>query len=128
MLLCCPIAVSAQTIAVKVGAWEMTTKGTGFPRPIVEKECLTKADIEQVAKGKDDDDEECKFVKAPVMTASKWSAEKKCPDGRTVKMEFVAESPEKIVGTVVSNAPKGGQDMRIDVAGRWLGASCAGIK
>ena len=127
MLVCCPVLASAQTIAVRVGAWEMTHKGSMFPRPLVEKECITKADLEQLTKGPDDEEEKCKFVMPPTITANKWSADKQCPDGRTVRAEFVAESTERIVGWVVSSAPKG-PSVRLDVTGRWLGASCAGIK
>lgn len=127
MLLCCPLLASAQTIAVKTGAWEMTYKGAAFPRPVVEKDCVTKADLEQLARAPDDEDGDCKFVRPPTITANKWSGEKRCPDGRTVRAEFVAESPERIAGTVTSPAPKGGQVERMEISGRWLGASCAGI-
>lgn len=124
-----PLAATGQTLAVKTGAWETTLKSASLPRPMVDKDCVTKADLAQLANGPDkDEDGSCKLVKAPTIVGNKWSADKKCPDGRTVRAEFVAETPEKVVGTIVSSAPKGGPAIRMDLSSRWLGASCAGIK
>ena len=119
----------AQQLNVKLGAWEMTHKMSNLPRPIVEKECVTKADLQQFALGPDkDDDEACKAVGAPKISAAKWSTDLKCRDGGEVHAEFVAETPERISGTVIRGGGKGGPTVRLDVSGRWLGASCAGIK
>jgi hypothetical protein len=119
----------AQTLAVKTGAWETTTKSASLPRAMVDKECITKADLAELTKGPDkDEDDACKLVKAPTVAGNKWSADKKCSDGRTTHAEFVAETPEKVVGTIVSSAPKGGPAIRVELSARWLGASCSGIK
>jgi hypothetical protein len=125
-----PLAVGAQQLNLKLGAWEMTHKSATLPRPIVEKECLTKADLAQLATGPDKDDEtECKYVKPPVVTGNKWSGDKVCGDGRKVHAEVVAETPERVKGTIVAAGPGGGgQSMVVETNGRWLGASCAGIK
>jgi hypothetical protein len=129
VILAVPLLASAQTLAVKTGAWETTTKSASLPRPMVDKECVTKVDLAEFAKGPDkEDDDECKFLKSPTLAGNKWSADKKCADGRTVHAEFVAETPEKVVGTIVSSAPKGGSAIRVEVSARWIGASCAGIK
>jgi len=124
-----PMAALAQTLAVKTGAWETTSKSAALPRPLMDKECVMKADLAQLTNGPDkDEDGECKLVAVPTIAGNKWTADKKCSDGRTVHAEFVAESSEKVFGTVVSSAPKGGPTIRVDVSSRWLGASCAGIK
>lgn len=121
-----PWVAGAQPLNLKVGAWEMTHKGSVFPKPLVEKTCLTKTDLAQLASGPDkDDDKECKFVKPPSLTANKWAGDKVCSDGRKVHAEVVAESPERVKGTIVSAG--GGKTVSIDTSGRWLGASCAGI-
>ena len=123
-----PLVAAAQTLAIKTGAWETTTKSASLPRPMVDKECVTKADLAQLTKGPDQDDGDCKPTKAPTIVGNKWSADKQCPDGRSVRAEFVAETPEKVVGTIVSSASKGVPAVRIEVISRWLGASCAGIR
>lgn len=130
LILACamPIAAAAQTLAIKTGAWETTTRSASLPRPMVDKECVTKADLAQLTKGPDKDDDDCKLAKPPSIVGNKWSADKKCPDGRSVRAEFVAETPEKVVGTIVSSASKGAPAVRIEVSSRWLGASCAGIQ
>lgn len=123
------LTATAQTLAVKTGVWETTRKSSSLPRPLVDKECVTKADLAQLTNGPDEDeDEACKPASAATLVGNKWSADKKCPDGRTVHAEFIAESPEKVVGTIVSSAPRGGPTIRMSVSSRWLGASCAGIK
>ena len=69
-----PLAAAGQPLDLKTGAWEMTHKSTTLPRPMVEKECLTKADMAQLAGGPDkDDDAECKTVKPPTVSGKTWS-------------------------------------------------------
>lgn len=127
--LCVPWAAVAQTLAVKTGAWETTTKSASLPRAVVERDCVTKADLAQLTSGPDkDDDEDCRLVAPPSVVGNKWTADKKCTDGRKVHAEFVAESSERVVGTIVSSVPKGGPAMRVELSSRWLGASCAGVK
>jgi len=124
-----PVLAHAQTLAVKTGAWETTTKSPMLPRPAVEKDCVTKADLEELAKGGDqDEDESCKLVKPPTVSGKKWAADRKCADGRTVHAEFIAESAERVIGTIVTSAPKGGAPVRIELSSRWISASCAGLK
>jgi len=124
-----PLVAVAQVFPVKTGAWETTTRSASLPRPMVERDCVTKADLAQLTSGPDkDDDEECKLVAPPSLVGNKWAADKKCTDGRKVHAEFVAESSEKVVGTIVSSAPKGGPGIRVELSSKWLGASCAGVK
>ena len=123
------LPATAQTLVVKTGLWESTIKSASLPRPIMDKVCLTKADLAQMMSGPDkDEDEGCKQVRAPAVVGNRWSAENRCPDGRMVRAEFTAETQEKVVGTIVSSAPKGGPSMRMDLSSRWLGANCGGVK
>ncbi len=126
-LLLAPFATGAQGLNLKTGAWEMTFKSSALPRPSVYKDCLTKADLAQLAAGPDkDDDGDCKYAKPPTLTGNRWSGERVCPDGRKVRAEFVAETPERVKGSIMSSGGNG-PPMNAEVAGRWLGASCAGI-
>lgn len=128
LLMLLPALAQAQTLAVKTGAWETTTRSAMLPRPLIAKDCVTKADLQELANGGDrDDDESCKLVKAPTVAGNKWSADRKCADGRTVHAEFVAESAEKVTGTIVSSGGKAGP-FRVELNSRWLGAGCAGLK
>ena len=118
----------AQALPLKTGTWEMTHKSAMMPRPMVEKECVTQADLAQLAgRPGDDDDGACRYVRPPVVAGKTWSADKLCANGLTTHAEFTAESPERVRGTVVST-PKGVQPMTIDIAGRWLAAGCAGVR
>lgn len=118
----------AQGLNLKTGAWEITTRSASIPRPIVEKECIQSSDLSRLASGGDkDDDGDCKPVKPPAVLGNRWSAERRCGDGRQVKAEFVAESPERLVGTVLAVVPKAAAPITVEISGRWLGASCAGI-
>ena len=118
----------AQSLNLKTGAWEITTRSASIPRPIVEKECINNSDLSRFASGGDkDDDGDCKPVRPPAVSGNRWSTERRCSDGRQVKAEFVAESPERLVGTVVASVPKATTPITVELSGRWLGASCAGI-
>ena len=123
-----PMGVMAQSLEVKVGAWEMTHQGSALPRPMVEKECVTKADLAQLAHGPDKDDDGCKLVKPPAISAKTWSADKVCEGDRKVHMAFTAETPERVRGIISVGAPNGGKATNFEVTGRWIGASCSGIK
>lgn len=124
-----PLVAGAQPLSLKLGAWELQHKSTGLPGPMVDKECVTKSDLAQLAAGPDkDDDGDCKYSKPPTVTGNKWTADKVCGDGRKVHAEFVAETPERVKGLIVSTGPKGGgQSVTLETSGRWLGASCAGL-
>ena len=121
------VAAAAQTLSIKPGAWEMTMKSAAMRKPVVEKECITKADIAEIAAEADDDDEgDCKVVAPPIVSGNQWSADKLCKNGRKVHAAFSAESPEQVRGTIVSSDSKG--SVTVEVSAKWLGASCAGIR
>lgn len=116
----------AQQLDVKVGAWEMTTSGGPLPKPVVEKDCMTKADLAQLSAGPDkDEDADCKYDKTPTISGKTWSAEKTCAGGRKMKAEFTAETPERVKGTITIT--QGGKTSTLQVSAKWLGASCKGI-
>jgi hypothetical protein len=126
-LLLAPMATGAQGLNMKTGAWEMSFRTSASSRPSVYKDCVTKADLAQLAAGPDkDDDGDCRYTTPPTLSGNRWSGERVCPDGRKVRSEFVAESPERVKGTIMSSGGKG-PSMNAEIAGRWLGASCAGI-
>jgi Protein of unknown function (DUF3617) len=123
-----PLA-AAQPLDLKVGAWEMTHKSSALPRPMVEKECLTKADLAELARGPDkDDDDSCKLVKPAVVNGKTWSADQVCEGDRRVHAEFTVETPERVRGFIAVSAAKGSKAMNLEVSGRWIGANCSGIK
>ena len=126
-LLALPLVAVAQPLNIKPGAWEITTKSAALSKPVVEKECITKADIaELVAEADENDEDDCKYVKPPFVSGNKWSADKQCKNGRKVRAEFSAESPERVQGTIVSVDAKA--SATVEVSAKWLGASCAGIR
>jgi len=125
-----PLTAGAQALNVKTGAWEITHQSAALPGPMVGRECVTQADLAGFSGGPDkESDESCAFTRPPTTTGNRWVADKACKDGRKVHAEFVAENPEQIRGTVVATVPSaGGGPITVETSGRWLGASCAGIK
>lgn len=121
--------VQAQSLAVKPGVWETTAKSPLLPKPQVTQDCVTQADLGELAAGPDkDEDESCKLVKPATVSGNKWVADRRCADGRRTHAEFVAESAEKVSGVITSTEPKGGESFRIELSSRWLKAGCAGGK
>jgi len=117
----------AQQFDIKTGAWEITTSGGPMPKPLVEKECITKADLAQFSGGPDkDEDDECKYDKPPTLSGKRWSADKSCPGGRKVRAEFTAETPERIKGSITILPGKNQPATTIQIGGRWLTGSCKG--
>ncbi len=124
-----PLAAAGQALNVKTGAWEMTHKSAALPRPIVNNECVTRSDLAEFSGGPDKDDgDACAYTRPPQSTGNRWTAEKACKDGRKVRAEFVAESPERIHGTVVATVPSSTAPITVETTGRWLGASCTGLQ
>lgn len=120
-----PIVATAQTLNVKTGAWEMSLKGSMMPKPMVYQECVTKADLVDMVKGPDKDDD-CKAKSSFSQSGQRYVGDMVCADGGAMHVEVTAESPERIRATFVRSGKGGGG--ALDMTGRWLGASCAGIK
>ena len=113
-----PPAQRAKMEAVLREAWK--------PRTRVHKTCLTKADLQEMAKGPDSDDE-CKYNKLR-KSANGWEADMKCSDGRTGHAVFEATSAERYSGHIVQQLPagKGRGTLNVDISARWASASCKG--
>jgi len=101
----------------------------GKPSTHVTKSCVTKADLDQDRVLKSDDEEHCK-KKIISKSASKIVYEQTCPapdaSKSTVKVE--TSTPESIAATMDMVQGGGDGKIHVDIKGRWLGASCAGIK
>lgn len=101
----------------------------GKPSTHVTKSCVTKADLDQDRVLKSDDEEHCK-KKIISKSASKIVYEQTCPapdaSKSTVKVE--TSTPESIAASMDMVQGGGGGKIHVDIKGRWLGSSCAGIK
>jgi hypothetical protein len=141
----------AQSLNAKPGAWEMTVKtnlnGSLIPpdalakmpperramiekmmaegRSSVTKSCVKKEDLDSGRFGRQQR-EGC-TVDVVTKTATKLVANTSCASPKaTGTMTFEAKDPEHVVG-VIEQSREGGGQIRIDIAGRWLSASCDGI-
>jgi hypothetical protein len=153
-----PTLACATTFNAKPGAWESTTTSvmsgsllpaaelaklpaaqrakleammaaqSGHARTMVHKSCITQADLDQNRLLKSDGEEHCK---TRVVTSSpiKLVLDRECPPphANTAHVVIEARSPENYVGHIDVSIADGGQ-MHLDIQGRWLGASCAGLK
>jgi len=153
------LAALADSLNVKVGAWESTTTTTitGMPVPaaalanmtptqraglekamqaralkpvtIVTKSCFTQKDLDEDQMLTSAKEHQC-IKKILSKSANKIVFEQTCPapnaSASSVTME--ATSPESMVMNI--DAVQGGASGKVHVTttGRWLGASCAGIK
>ncbi len=148
----------ADSFEVKTGAWELTytsmTSGimlppemleqmpperrakleaamkarAGQPRTHVNKSCVTQKDLDQnhFIKPEGEAETEC-VVKVLSKSATKLVMERTCPAAEaTYKISIDVKTPENVVGTVDGSVGQG--KMHSDLKGRWLGASCDGIK
>ena len=142
----------AQSLNAKPGAWETTVKssmnGAVIPpealarmpperRAMVEKmaaegrsstakTCVKKEDLDA---GRFDRQqrEGCK-VDVVSRSSTKVVANTTCTSPKTTgTMSFEAKDPEHVVG-VIDQQREGGGNIHIDIASRWLGASCDGIE
>ena len=157
LALATPVLALAASFNARPGAWEMTTSTamTGMPIPAealakmpaeqrarieagmqaragritsrVRKSCVTQADLDQNRILKSNNETGCtrKIVSS---SASKVVVEHDCPapHASTSRMTFEAPTPESLVATIdVMQGPSG--HVHVDIKGRWLAASCAGI-
>ena len=105
---------------------------SGKPRTFSTKECITKEDLDQNRMIKDNEDEEdgvqCTTTVA-LKSAGKLIMDRTCPAPRSSKshITFEAPTPETITGIIDITRPGSGK-VHVDIKGRWLSASCAGVK
>lgn len=97
------------------------------PRSTTVKSCVTQKDLDEDRVLKSDGDSKC-TRKLISKSATSVVMEQTCPapQAHTSHMNFQASSPTAMVGTIDVTRPDGFK-MHIDMKGRWLGASCAGI-
>jgi Protein of unknown function (DUF3617) len=157
-LLLAPALLHAASLNSKPGAWEITTMtkmpGMAIPadamanlpeaqRARIEaamgsrmgkshsttiKSCVTQKDLDEDRIVKSDEDRKC-TRKIISKTATSMVMEQSCPapQAHTSRMSVQASSPTAMAATIDITRPDGFK-MHIDMKGRWLGASCAGIK
>ena len=154
-----PLYGFADSFNVKTGAWEMTTTTvstgnlmppemlarmspeqrarmeqamqahSGKPTTRVDKDCVTKEDLDQDRLFKSDNDSAC-TRKIVQKSATRVVLEQTCgaPRASTATVTIETQTPESVT-TAVDIAMAGGSGkMHMQGHGRWLGASCAGIK
>jgi len=102
---------------------------SGKPSTHVTKSCVTKADLDQDRVLKPDDEQNCKR-KIISKSASKIVYEEICTGENAYKSTVKLESrtPESISANFDMVRDGGGGKIHVDIKGKWLGSSCAGIK
>lgn len=100
----------------------------GRPGTHVTKSCVTKKDLDQDRVIKSDDEGKCR-KKIVSKSASKIVFEQTCaaPHASTSTVMIEARTPESIVASMDMVQGSAGGKVHVDIRGRWLGASCAGI-
>jgi hypothetical protein len=153
-----PLHALAASFDAKPGAWEITTTTlmqgmlipaealanmppqqrakiekamqarSGKPGTHVRKSCVTQQELDQDSMIGTDDEGNCK-KKVVSRSATRLVLEKTCPapQAYTAKWTIVARTPERLAATA-DLVQAGGGKIHIDITGRWLGTSCAGIK
>ncbi|MCS6295404.1 MAG: DUF3617 domain-containing protein [Nitrospira sp.] len=93
------------------------------------KSCITKEDLDQnrIIKEEAEDEPGC-TTKVLSKSSSKMVLERACPSPRayTSRMAMEAKTPETLVASIDMDRAGSGKT-HIDIKGRWLGTSCAGI-
>lgn len=101
----------------------------GKPSTHVTKSCVTKTDLDQDRVLKSDDEKDCK-KKIVSKSASKLEYEQACaaPNASKSTVKVEAKTPESIAASMDMVRGGDGGKIHVDIKGRWLGNSCAGIK
>lgn len=101
---------------------------SGKPSTRVRKSCVTQQQLDQDSMIGTDDEGDCK-KKVITRSATRLVLEKTCPapQAYTAKWTIVARTPESLAASA-DLVQAGGGKIHIDITGRWLGTSCAGIK
>lgn len=101
---------------------------SGAPRRITEKSCITQADLDQDRLMKSDAEQHCTTTVVS-RSPTRLVLDRQCPQPHpsTAHVAFEAPSPERFTGSVDVTLAEGGK-VHLDIQGRWLGASCAGLE
>jgi hypothetical protein len=99
------------------------------PSTHVRKQCVTKEDLDQDRLLETDDEDHC-TKKVLSRSSTKIVFEETCgvPRTSTASATFETKTPESIVASIDMVHAGASGKVHIDLKGRWLGASCAGIK
>ena len=101
----------------------------GQPVTHVRQNCITQQNLdEDIFVTSDGGRGQCE-KKVITKSANKLVLERICPapQNLTMKLSIEARTPESLVATT-DLAQTGGGKIHMDIKGRWLGASCSGIK
>jgi hypothetical protein len=152
------LALAGDSFGAKPGLWEMTstTSMAGMPMPAMDldnlppaararieasmgrraagarstttKSCVTQKDLDENHMIKQERDSGC-TGKLISKTTTSTVMQMSCPPptSTTSRISVQSTSPTALTGTIDMTRPDGFK-MHIDLKGRWLGASCAGIK
>jgi Protein of unknown function (DUF3617) len=103
---------------------------SGVPKTHTSTTCVTQADLDQDRMLKQEADEAKCTKKVITKTSTKVALVKTCtaPGASTSTMVFEAKTPENIVGTIDMSRGDVDGKIHVDIVGRWLAASCAGVK
>lgn len=101
----------------------------GKPVTRVRQSCITQQNLdEDLFNTSDEGHGQCK-KKVVTKSENKLVLERICPapQALTMKLSIEARTPESLVATT-DLVQAGGGKIHMDIKGRWLGASCSGIK
>ena len=105
---------------------------SGKPMTLTSKDCVTQEDLDQNRIIKEEEEKKEDGLQCTTKVVSKSSStlviERTCPAPRayTAKMMMEAKTPESIVASIDMTRAESGK-VHMDIKGRWLGVSCAGI-
>ena len=102
---------------------------SGKPMTRVDKHCVTKDDLDQDRLFKSDNDSQC-TRKIVTKSATRIVLEQTCgtPRASTATITIETQTPESVTTAVDVVQAGGNGKIHLEAHGRWLGASCAGIK
>jgi hypothetical protein len=102
---------------------------SGKPTTHVDRHCVTKEDLDQDRLFKSGNESQCSR-KIVTKSATRVVLEQTCgtPRTSTATVTVQAQTPESVTTVVDVVQTSGGGKMHLEARGRWLGASCVGIK
>ncbi len=108
---------------------EAMKERAGKPDSHTFKTCVTQKDLDQNSMIKSEKDSTCSR-KVLLKSATKIVIEQSCPAPRASagKATIEAKTPENIVAIIDTVQGGAGGKIHVHMKGRWLGASCEGIK
>ena len=95
----------------------------------VHTSCMTQKDLDEDRMIKSDGEDQC-TQKIITNSATRRVIEKTCPapHASTSQMTMEVKTPESVVASIDMVQGGASGKVHVDMKGRWLGTSCAGIK